>query len=93
MVEYQALCGICKKRYVLTKKGERNRMPICNQCYERQWNQSVDDPKMKKLFDIPIDLYRKSKFLRDIKISYLRYGNLTPAQTKSFKSTVKEMSK
>ena len=51
----------------------------------------IKDPKMKKMFDIPDELYKESSFLRNIKINYLRYGNLTDKQVAAFKKVVGKM--
>lgn len=48
----------------------------------------ITDPKMKKLFDIPEKYYKDSMFLRNIKINYLKYGNLTDKQIEAFKKVV-----
>lgn len=54
-------------------------------------DQSIDDPAMKKLFDIPREFYLENTFLRNIKQSYLRFGSLTEKQIEAFKKTVEEM--
>jgi predicted DNA-binding WGR domain protein len=51
----------------------------------------VTDPAMKKLFDIPEELYKDSMFLRDIKINYLRYGKLSERQIDVFKEVVEKV--
>lgn len=51
----------------------------------------IEDPKMKKFFDIPKEFYKENAFLRSIKINYLKYGNLTEKQIEAFKKTVKKM--
>lgn len=45
----------------------------------------ITDPEMKQLFDIPEEYYKESMFLRNIKINYLKYGNLTEKQIAAFK--------
>lgn len=57
----------------------------------REVDQKVEDPEYEKLFKIPRDLYLKSKFLRDIKTNYLRFGDLTEKQIAAFKETVEKM--
>jgi hypothetical protein len=47
---------------------------------------------MKKLFAIPEDYYVKSGFLRNIKINYLKYGQLSEKQVEVFKKVVKDLS-
>lgn len=51
----------------------------------------IKDPEIKKLFDIPEEYYKQSQFLRNIKVSYLRYGNLTEKQIEAFKKVVKDI--
>ena len=51
----------------------------------------IKDPKMKKMFDIPEEFYKKNMFLRSIKINYLRFGKLSEKQIEAFKKTVKKM--
>ena len=51
----------------------------------------IEDPKMKKMFDIPEEFYKKNSFLRDIKVNYLRYENLSDRQIEAFKKTVERM--
>ena len=46
---------------------------------------------MKKLFDIPESFYKENSFLRDIKINYLRFGNLSEKQIEAFKKVVNDM--
>ena len=53
----------------------------------------IKDPKMKKMFDIPDEFYKVNSFLRDIKINYMRYENLSERQIEAFKNTVKDMKK
>ncbi len=69
----------------------RNQFPICYECQKPELQKEIKDPKMKKMFDIPEELYKKSGFLRSIKSNYLRYGKLTDKQIEFFKKTVKEM--
>ncbi|RLE46410.1 hypothetical protein DRJ25_04215 [Candidatus Woesearchaeota archaeon] len=89
-VEYQQKCMKCKKNYV-TVSGRKNRFVVCYECQKKELEGKISDPKMKKLFDIPEEFYRKNAFLRDIKISYLRYGQLSERQIEAFKKTVKDL--
>ena len=54
-------------------------------------NQPIEDPKYKELLNIPVELYEKSSFLRNIKESYLRFNSLTERQIETFKKVVKEL--
>lgn len=89
MAAFKQICSRCKKNYVIIQR--RTPYPICMECNMREVDQKVDDPVYQKLFDIPRDLYLKSKFLRDIKTNYLRFGDLTEKQTAAFKETVEKM--
>ncbi len=71
----------------------RNQFPICYDCQKAELQGEIKDPKMKKMFNISEELYKKSGFLRSIKSNYLRYGNLSEKQIEFFKKTVKEMKK
>ena len=51
----------------------------------------IKDPKMKKMFDIPEEFYKDNAFLRDIKIKYLKWGELTENQINAFKKVVKDL--
>jgi hypothetical protein len=51
----------------------------------------IKDPKMKKMFDIPEEFYKENSFLRDIKIKYLQWGELTEKQIEAFKKVAKDM--
>jgi len=57
----------------------------------KQINQPIEDPKMKKLFDIPQEYYEQSQFLRNIKQSYIRFGSLTEKQIEFFHKAVEDM--
>ena len=46
---------------------------------------------MKKFFDIPESFYEENVFLRDIKLNWLRYHNLSERQIEAFKNTVERM--
>ncbi len=52
---------------------------------------NIKDPKMKKMFDIPEEFYRQNSFLRDIKVKYIKWKELTEKQVAAFKKVVKEM--
>lgn len=86
---FKKKCNKCWKNYVLT--NNRNDYLICYDCQKDQLEGEIVDPKMKELFDIPEDLYKQSMFLRDIKIKYLKWGNLTEKQIESFQKTVEKI--
>ncbi len=88
-IEYKKKCPICKKNYVLVK-GKMSRIS-CYDCQKKELEGAIRDPAMKALFDIPTSYYQKSAFLRDIKITYLRFENLTEKQIEAFKNTVEKI--
>lgn len=88
---YKQLCSKCRKNYVVV--NWKVRYPICYECQKEELSGEIKDPKMKKLFDIPEELYKESNFLRSIKKNYLTYGNLTEKQISTFKDAVKRMKK
>jgi len=89
-IKYKIKCIRCKKNYVII--STRQRYALCYDCQKKDLQGKIKDPKMKKMFDIPEELYKENSFLRDIKINYLRYGQLTERQIEAFKKAVKEMS-
>lgn len=92
MVKYKQRCMRCKKNYVAVSSwGSRGRPIICYDCEKKDLEGEVTDPAMKKLFKVPEELYKRSAFLRSIKINYLRYGALTDAQIAAFKKVVAEL--
>nr|AIF18645.1 hypothetical protein [uncultured marine group II/III euryarchaeote KM3_83_G03] len=86
MAKYKTKCARCKKHYLIA--SWRTKFPICYYCQEPEMQGEIKDAKMKKMFDIPTQFYIDSSFLRDIKIKYLRYGNLTDPQIDAFKKAV-----
>ncbi len=71
--------------------GYRNRFPVCYECQKEGLSKEIKDPKMKKFFNIPEELYKDSSFLRSIKLNYLEYENLSERQIEAFKETVKKL--
>ena len=88
-ITYKQKCRVCRKNYVEVTR--RQRQAICWECDQKSMQGEIKDPKLKRLFNIPEDFYRKSAFLRNIKIAYLRYGSLTDKQVEAFKKTVQRL--
>lgn len=84
--KYKQLCAKCRKNYVTITW--RQRYPVCYDCQKKELEGEIKDPKMRKMFDIPEELYKNSSFLRDIKINYIKYGRLTEKQVEAFKKAV-----
>ena len=88
-VKYKQQCCRCKKNYEVV--SWKQKYVICYECQKKELNSEIKDPKMKKFFDIPEDFYKKNSFLRNIKINYIKFGNLTEKQIEAFKKTVKQL--
>ena len=86
---YKQKCSNCRKNFVIITF--RQRYPLCYECQKKELEGKIKDPKMKKLFNIPEEFYRNNAFLRDIKINYLRYKNLSEKQIEAFKKTVEKI--
>ncbi len=89
MVRYKQLCSRCKKNYVVV--GRRERYALCYDCQKRLLKGKIKSAKMKKLFDIPEEYYKENLFLRNIKIYYLKFGELSEKQVAAFKKVVKDL--
>ncbi|MBW3022577.1 hypothetical protein KY308_00545 [Candidatus Woesearchaeota archaeon] len=87
--QYKQKCSLCKKNFVIVTY--KNRYPMCYDCQKQEMQGEIKDPKIKKLLDIPEKFYKENAFLRDIKINYLKYGNLSEKQIEAFKKTVEKM--
>lgn len=87
--KFKQKCAMCHKNMVVMYSARQ--FPICSPCHMKQINQPIEDPKMKKLFDIPQEYYEQSQFLRNIKQSYIRFGSLTEKQIEFFHKAVEDM--
>ncbi len=83
-------CNRCRKNYV--KCSKRQGYVLCFDCQKPQLDVEIEDPKMKKLFDIPELMYRNNAFLCELKSKYIRFGSLSDKQIEVFKRIVKELS-
>ena len=88
-VKFKHKCSRCKKNYVVVTS--RTRFPVCYDCQKTELQGTIKNPKMKKLFKIPEEYYKGNAFLRDIKIKYLTYGELSEKQIEAFKKAVKDL--
>jgi len=91
MVSYKILCYKCKKAYV--PGSWKDKFLACYDCLKGELSKQIEDPKMKKMFDIPEEHYKENPFLRNIKLNYMRYNNLTDRQIEAFKEAVKKLKK
>ena len=89
VVRYKQKCSRCRKNYVSVTW--KTKFPVCYDCEKNSLQGDIKDPAMKKMFEIPIEFYQESMFLRDIKINYLRYGKLSDKQVEAFKNVVEKM--
>ena len=88
-VRYKQKCTRCRKNYVSVTW--KTKFPMCYECEKNNLEGDIKDPEMKKLFDIPLELYQESMFLRDIKINYLRFGKLSDKQIEAFKKVTEKL--
>lgn len=84
--KYKQKCSRCKTNYALA--SPRERFVTCDECRQKDMSKEITDPEMKKMFDIPKEYYESSAFLKDIRISYARFGQLSERQIEAFKETV-----
>ena len=89
MASYKQRCGKCKKNWVLM--SWRGGFPICYDCQKDDLIGEITDPEMKKLFDVPEELYKQSSFLCNIKKRYLQAGHLSEKQVSAFKQVVEKL--
>jgi hypothetical protein len=89
MAMFKQKCIKCKKNYQLSSR--RDRYVICFECQKEDFDKPIEDKEMEKLFDIPLQYYIDNMFLRDIKIKYIKFGNLSEKQIEAFKKTVDKM--
>jgi ribosomal protein S27AE len=89
MAKYKQKCSRCKKNYVLATW--RDKFLTCYECDKTEMDKPIKDPEMKKMFEIPEEYYVQNNFLRNIKVSYQRYGELSEKQIAAFKKVVDEM--
>ncbi len=87
--KYKQKCTRCRKNYVIVTA--RNRFPLCYDCQKPELQGVIKDENIRKLLDIPEEYYRTNAFLRNIKISYLKFGQLTDIQKDAFKKAVQKM--
>lgn len=89
VIRYKEKCCKCRKNFVTVTN--RQRYVVCYDCQVKDLSGEITDPDMKQLFDIPEQYYRENSFLRNIKVSYLRYRNLTDKQVEAFRKTVEQV--
>ncbi len=88
-LNYKLRCIRCKKNFQLITRPTK--YVVCYECQKPEMEGEITDPKMKKMFDIPEQYYKDNIFLRDIKIKYLLYGNLSENQIEAFEKVVSKM--
>lgn len=91
MAKFKILCYRCKKNYVVASWSDK--FVKCYDCSKDESSVPIEDPKMKKMFDIPEEFYKDNSFLRNIKLSYIRNKSLSDRQIEAFKETVKKLKK
>ena len=91
MAKYKQKCFKCKKNYVLA--SSRQKWIVCYDCQKAEMQGEIKNPKMKKMFNIPEEFYKNNSFLRDIKVKYLKFGELSEKQIEVFKKVVEDLKK
>lgn len=87
-LKFKKKCNVCKENWVLVRHREYT---ICTPCHMKQiFSEEITDKKYKFL-NISKELYEQSRFLRNIRQSYIRYKELTEKQIDAFKKTVKDV--
>ena len=89
MAKYKQRCVICKQKWTLVSFYKQQ--PICSDCEQKLISDPIEDPEMRKMFDIDPKLYQQSQFLRSIRLNYARYGSLSKKQIEVFRKVVEEM--
>lgn len=88
-VRYQQRCVKCRKNMVPMYSAKQ--FPICASCQLAEISGPISNKTMAKFFDIPLEFYQQSQFLRSIKSQYMRFGSLTANQKEAFIKVVKEL--
>ena len=89
MAKYKQKCFRCKSNYVLI--SFRQKFALCYDCQKPEMIGIIKDSKMKKMFNIPEEYYKENSFLRNIKVNYIKYGELSDRQIEAFKKVVKDL--
>lgn len=92
MARYKQRCSVCKKNWSLVT-SYRQRFVVCIPCEMQEIMKPIKDAKFKKLFALPLELYKENSFLRSVRYQYGRFGSITERQLEAFKKTVKELMK
>ena len=92
-VHFKHKCERCKTNYVTVSSWRQRRPIVCFECEKKDMQGEIKNPELKKLLDIPEELYMQNSFLRAIKINCLKYGSLTQPQIDAFNKTVQELRK
>ena len=88
-VRFKQRCWRCRKNYVVV--NYRQKFAVCYDCQKGEMEGEVKNKKFKKMSDIPEEFYKENSFLRDIKIRYIKFNELSVKQIAAFKKTVKQM--
>ncbi|MBS3108082.1 hypothetical protein J4468_04170 [Candidatus Woesearchaeota archaeon] len=88
-IRYKVLCARCKKNYVTVTWKQK--YIACYDCQKDELHKEIKNAEMRKLFDIPEQFYKDHIFLRNIKMNYIRFGQLSTKQIAAFKKAIKEL--
>ena len=89
-LKFKQKCKICHEDWVVVRHRE---FPICIKCHMKQI--FAEEVKAKKylFLNLTKKTYEKSRFLRNIRQSYLMYKSLSKKQIDAFKKTVDDLKK
>ncbi len=86
--QFKQKCKLCKTEWVIMNYKE---YPICVKCQMRQAFSEEITAKKYLFLEIDKKLYEQSRFLRNIRQSYMRYKELTAKQIAAFKKVAEEV--
>jgi len=64
MVKYKQRCIICKQKWAIASFRQQ---PICQDCEKKLLDKPIENPEMKKLFNINPKFYQENYFLKSVR--------------------------
>ena len=87
-LRFKKKCNICKEKWVLVKSREYT---ICVPCHMKKiFSEEVTD-KAYDFLNADREIYEESRFLRNIRQSYLMYKELSDKQIEVFKKVLEDV--
>ncbi len=87
-LQFKHKCKVCRDKWVLVAGRE---YPVCVDCHMKQALSSPVKEEKYNFLNIDEEIYRQSRFLREIRRSYSNYKELTEKQISAFNETVKKV--